>query len=281
MVEAAVVAYFLVIAFGVVLVVFPGYRARVVAVMAGTLGASASPFLTFGRAVVAVLRTTRNIFLSAFRSGIDFVRRKPLIAGVALLTLGAPTLIALVAGGNSIFDYSNDVRVSDPQIVALLEGEQLAPPPALPPEVFTTREVEQVRPDVVHASRNWGQLDAGFTQRLLIVFKLMKEHHGYDMVLLEGYRSPERQARLAAMGSHVTNAGPNMSYHQYGLAADSAFMRDGKVVISERDPWAMRGYQLYGEVAEQVGLVWGGRWKMQDYGHVELRRAGVLARAAK
>ncbi len=34
----------------------------------------------------------------------------------------------------------------------------------------------------------------------------------------------------------------------------SAFKRDGKVVISERDPWAMRGYQLYGEVAESVGL---------------------------
>jgi peptidoglycan L-alanyl-D-glutamate endopeptidase CwlK len=63
---------------------------------------------------------------------------------------------------------------------------------------------------------------------------------------------------------------PTWSYHQYGLAADSAFFRDGKVVISERDPWAMRGYQLYGEIAAQVGLTWGGSWKMQDYGHVEL-----------
>ena len=137
-----------------------------------------------------------------------------------------------------------------------------------------------VRPDVVHASRNWNLLDQAFTQRLLIVFKLMKERHGYDMVLIEGYRSPERQAKLFEQGAHVTQAGANMSYHQYGLAADSAFYRDGKVVISERDPWAMRGYQLYGEIAQQVGLTWGGNWKMQDYGHVELRRSGVLGRSS-
>jgi peptidoglycan L-alanyl-D-glutamate endopeptidase CwlK len=53
-------------------------------------------------------------------------------------------------------------------------------------------------------------------------------------------------------------------------------MRDNKIVISERDPWAMRGYQLYGQVAESVGLRWGGRWKMLDLGHVELARKGVL-----
>ena len=67
-----------------------------------------------------------------------------------------------------------------------------------------------------------------------------------------------------------------MSYHQYGLAADFAFVRDGKLVISERDPWAMGGYAHYGELAETVGLVWGGRWQMRDFGHVELRREGVL-----
>ena len=132
---------------------------------------------------------------------------------------------------------------------------------------------------MVHASRNWRQLDPLFTQRLLVAFKLMQERHGYQMVLIEGYRSPERQAQLFGQGSHVTQARANMSYHQYGLAADSAFFRDGKLLISERDPWAMRGYELYGEIAEQVGLSWGGRWKMRDLGHVELRRKGVLGQA--
>lgn len=106
----------------------------------------------------------------------------------------------------------------------------------------------------------------------------MRDEHGYEMALLEGYRSPERQARLAALGSNVTQAGAYHSYHQYGLAADCAFYREGKLVISEKDPWAMRGYELYGQIAESAGLTWGGRWKMMDLGHVELRRAGVLGK---
>lgn len=60
------------------------------------------------------------------------------------------------------------------------------------------------------------------------------------------------------------------------LAADVAFKRSGKVIISERDPWAMQGYRLYGEVAESVGLTWGGRWtSIQDYGHTEYRMPGL------
>jgi len=98
------------------------------------------------------------------------------------------------------------------------------------------------------------------------------------MAILEGYRSPERQNALAAMGPNVTNAAAFQSWHQYGLAADCAFLRDGKLVISEKDPWAMRGYQLYGEVAESLGLTWGGRWKMMDFGHTELRMPGVMRR---
>jgi peptidoglycan L-alanyl-D-glutamate endopeptidase CwlK len=40
----------------------------------------------------------------------------------------------------------------------------------------------------------------------------------------------------------------------------------------------MEGYRLFGEYAESVGLVWGGRWKMMDFGHVELRKSGALGR---
>ena len=76
----------------------------------------------------------------------------------------------------------------------------------LPPEVFTTQEVEQVRPAIRDASRDWNLLDADFRQRLLLVYKIMHDEHGYDMALLEGYRSPDRQAKLAAMGSNVTQA---------------------------------------------------------------------------
>ena len=39
---------------------------------------------------------------------------------------------------------------------------------------------------------------------------------------------------------------------------------------------AWKGYQLYGEVAESVGLTWGGRWKsINVYGHTEFRMPGL------
>lgn len=132
--------------------------------------------------------------------------------------------------------------------------------------------------NVKNADRNWKKMNSEFVQRLLTVYKVMSDQYGYDMVLLEGYRSPERQARLLSKGSHVTNAGSYKSYHQFGLAADSAFIRNGKIVITEKDPWAMQGYKLYGKVAKSAGLVWGGDWRMMDLGHVELRKKGVLGR---
>jgi peptidoglycan L-alanyl-D-glutamate endopeptidase CwlK len=197
--------------------------------------------------------------------------------GVPLVLI--PTLLAfLMRKPDMLPGYEPVETVVDAQVAALLKGEQLVPPTALPPLAFTTREVEQIRPMLVDASRNWGLLHPDFSQRLLLAFKIMKEKHGYEMALLEGYRSPARQDLLARMGSAVTNAKAFQSWHQYGLAADCAFWRDGKLVISEKDPWAMRGYQLYGEVAESVGLTWGGRWAMMDLGHTELRLRGVMRR---
>lgn len=212
------------------------------------------------------------------RSSVIDARR--IVVGKRLLILStagilvAPPLVALVMRKRQSFQYDEDLRVPDEKIAALLNGEQLVPPPPLPPDVFATREVEQIRPALKDASRDWNLLDADFRTRLLLVYKIMREQHGYEMALLEGYRSPERQNRLAQMGSNITNAGAFQSYHQYGLAADNAFLQNGKIVISEKDPWAMRGYQLYGETAESVGLTWGGRWKLMDLGHVEYHKPG-------
>ncbi|MCP6390508.1 hypothetical protein NL487_26670, partial [Klebsiella pneumoniae] len=89
------------------------------------------------------------------------------------------------------FEFDDDqVREPDPHISALLNGERLIPPPPLPPEVFTTREVELIRPAIRDASRDWNLLDADFRQRLLLVYKIMRDEHGYEMALLEGFRSP-------------------------------------------------------------------------------------------
>ena len=195
---------------------------------------------------------------------------------VAMLFLLAvpPTLVLSLRHSASLSGFDPYAHPANAVVEQLLRGEQLVPPPPLPPEVFVTAEVAEIRPALGGASRDWTRLDADFSQRLLHVIKIMHDQYGYDVVLLEGYRSPERQAMLAGMGPSVTNAGAWQSYHQFGLAADCAFFRDGRLVISERDAWAMRGYQLYGQVAESLGLTWGGRWKLMDYGHVELHRGG-------
>jgi peptidoglycan L-alanyl-D-glutamate endopeptidase CwlK len=178
------------------------------------------------------------------------------------------------------FDHTRS-RAPDLQVSALLQGADLVPPPPVPPELFATRELAAVRPLLTQANRDWALLDAEFRRRLLGVFQLMQQRHGYELVLIEGWRSPQRQNQLAAMGGHVTRAAAFESQHQFGRAADVAFLRDGRIVISEQDPWAARGYQLYGALAASFGLTWGGGWtSLRDLGHVEWRGAPLAASSA-
>lgn len=214
-------------------------------------------------------------------------------------------MVAFTRPINSTRIEAKYLKATDPQVYALLNGEILSPPPDVEvhliqdaiieatqleqayltqhptnTSIYATR-IEDALPhshaslDTSLVNRKWDKINPRYKQRLLMVFKIMKEQHGYELVLLEGYRSPSRQNMLAG-NRNTTRAQGYQSYHQFGLAADVAFKRNGKVVISERDPWAMRGYELYGEVAESVGLTWGGRWKsIKDYGHTEYRMPGL------
>lgn len=258
------------------LALFPGGRALFtrgvyrVRALAGRAGARSA------RAAGAVCD---SVALSLRERVLHTLRRHQVLLAIGAPVILIPSLLALALSNPAMLPvYEGNAAMPDAQVAALLAGEQLVPPVALPPSVFTTAEVELVRPMLVGASRNWGLLHPDYSARLLLAFKIMREQHGYEMALLEGYRSPARQDELAASGGHVTNARAFQSWHQYGLAADCAFWRDGKLVISEKDPWAMRGYQLYGEVAESLGLTWGGRWRMMDFGHSELRLRGVMRR---
>jgi peptidoglycan L-alanyl-D-glutamate endopeptidase CwlK len=275
----AVVLYFLLACLISWLVLFPAGRAYVLLRAAQAESALQRRFAGMKRRQTAGAEVLRQSGAASAQGVVTFAKRHYLLclAGLALLSL-PPTLAFLASGKNMLGAYDVSTREVNTQVAGLLQGEELVPPVALPPTVFATAEIERERPMLVSASRNWTLMDQEYTQRLLMVFKIMKEQHGYDMAILEGYRSPERQNMLAGMGSNVTNAAAFQSWHQYGLAADCAFLRDGKLVISEKDPWAMRGYELYGQVAESVGLTWGGRWKMMDFGHTELRVPGVMKR---
>ena len=223
------------------------------------------------------VRVVSKPFSDFSQGSLHWMAQHKWAVAVGLLLVAVPPAgIVIFSSGLSLQGFSDDRVDINPQVAALLKGEQLVPPAPLPPEVFLTAEVEMVRPMLQSASRNWQLLDPEFSQKLLVIFKIMREQHGYEMAILEGYRSPERQNLLANMGTSVTNAKAFQSYHQYGLAADCAFLLNGKLVISEKDPWAMKGYLLYGQVAESVGLTWGGRWKMLDFGHSEWRKPGVM-----
>ena len=274
----AVTVYFLLACLTSWLILFPAGREFFLRTLAGVSQRLRQSIITGarrqGEGVVKIQRSGSE----TLRELIAFARRNYwLCIGGALLIL-LPPLVAVLAGSGPTGGFEQVEREVNTQVVEILAGEQLVPPPALPPMAFLTVEVQQARPMLVSASRDWALLNPDYARRLLTAFKIMKDEHGYDMAILEGYRSPERQNKLAGMGSSVTNAAAWQSWHQYGLAADCAFLRNGKIVITEKDPWAMRGYQLYGQVAESVGLTWGGRWKMMDLGHTELRLPGVMKR---
>lgn len=272
-----IATYLLVTGFAMWLLLFPSGRGLTLRFLHARLAGLRSRWERWNRRSDEVIAGTTSSVRSSLTASVDYVRNNYVIVSTIAALLIGPAIVAFLLSGKSMLQGFDDTqRVTNSQIAELLKGEQLVPPPPLPPDMFTTAEVVQVRPMLVNASRNWQLLNPEYAQRLLLVFKIMKEKHGYEMALIEGYRSPERQNMLAGMGGNVTNAAAFQSYHQYGLAGDCAFVRNGKLVISEKDPWAMEGYRLYGEVAESVGLTWGGRWKLMDFGHTEYRMPGVM-----
>ncbi|WP_233702144.1 M15 family metallopeptidase [Iodobacter ciconiae] len=200
---------------------------------------------------------------------------------LGLLPLASLVLVLCVVGVTLHFNSRHAIAPFSPKEysqVAHIQGTfteaKLEPPPALPPEVFISAAAAAARPGLATANRDWGQLDPQFVQTVLQIMKKMAER-GYPMALLEGYRSPERQDDLISKANVVTKAKGGQSKHQYGLAVDLAPMKDGKIIISERDTWAFAAYQALGEEAVAAGLTWGGVWSFKDYGHIE--KAGSLA----
>ena len=103
---------------------------------------------------------------------------------------------------------------------------------------------------------------------------------GIDILITDGYRSPEEQDGLhsqgrSASGSIVTYAEGGESYHNYGLAIDYALrLDDGSVVWdiardgngNEESDW----FEV-AAIAKNLGFDWGGDWqRFKDYPHLEM-----------
>jgi len=124
-------------------------------------------------------------------------------------------------------------------------------------------------------------LDPEFRARL-DEFERRLEAAGIGVKMTCGYRSAAEQNRLYAQGRTapgriVTNARGGYSWHNYGLAADYAFAAGGRITWD--GPW-----NVFGRIARECGLEWGGGWKkLPDRPHVQWRKGRTLAemRAAK
>ena len=118
-------------------------------------------------------------------------------------------------------------------------------------------------------------LDPQFARKLSLFEKKLADR-GIKVVLTWGYRSIEQQNALyakgrSAPGSIVTKARGGYSWHNFGLAADYAFIVNGKVTWD--GPWSM-----FGKTARECGLEWGGDFKtLVDRPHVQWTQGKTLA----
>ena len=83
---------------------------------------------------------------------------------------------------------------------------------------------------------------------------------GYEPVVHETYRSPERAAALAEGGSGIAQ-----SMHCLRIAADVTCARHGY----DCGKHGCDFYQRLGAAAELLGMTWGGRWPKRDLVHVQ------------
>ena len=99
--------------------------------------------------------------------------------------------------------------------------------------------------------------------------------------ITDGYRSFNDQRELYAKGRTdpgkiVTHAKPGYSWHNFGLAVDIAFQKDGKLSYSDRL------YSTIVPIAKELGLEWGGDWiRYKDRPHFQWRPGISLAEARK
>ena len=167
-------------------------------------------------------------------------------------------MIAAGLAGTALLHRTGDPAAPAVDHTARIAARLDPAPLALPPPFL------EVHGDPV--DRDWTRLAPTFGAALQQLSARMASL-GYELILLEGYRSPERQTFLARAGSTPVPA--MHSLHQHGLAADLGFVRDGQPVSGGAEPWIQEAYQALGREAEQLGPVWGGRWVTADRCHVQ------------
>lgn len=104
-------------------------------------------------------------------------------------------------------------------------------------------------------------------KEMVQAYALLARFPGHTMKVLETRRSLARQDEVATAGASQLRVG----YHNFGLALDFAIFGEGGLYLKDGNHPA---YLCAGQIAEAMGCVWGGRWKMKDSGHIEWHPPG-------
>ncbi len=120
---------------------------------------------------------------------------------------------------------------------------------------------------------NLDQLYLPFVHRLLDLLDRCQKR-GAEYHAISGFRTYAEQDELYHQGRGmpgpiVTQAAGGQSTHNFGIAVD--LCRDGYVDRRGLQPdWRRDSYDILGEEAAAVGLLWGGTWRPADCPHVQL-----------
>lgn len=104
------------------------------------------------------------------------------------------------------------------------------------------------------------------TGQATLVLQKIREN-GLNFNIFETFRTPERQLELNQRNPKGS-APVGSSFHEYGLAFDV-------VGIDDNGNWTWNKpkseWDKIGQIIEECGLVWGGRWKMGDCPHAQIK----------
>jgi len=90
-------------------------------------------------------------------------------------------------------------------------------------------------------------------------------------------RTAKEQKVLFMLGRSYCDGYKKKSKHQIGKAIDIFFtgkkgraIWSGKPLDFVRYPRVSLAYWIFGGIAKNHGLTWGGSWNMRDYGHIQI-----------
>lgn len=132
------------------------------------------------------------------------------------------------------------------------------------------------RRDVWQQARLWrrGRTSAQIRER---VASLRAANAGYLADVIESV-GPQK-------GKWATNAIPGMSWHQWGLACDFYWDKNGPDVPGGIEWNDLTGYKAFALIAQKAGLTSGFFWKSRDAVHIQLpaeaKPVGTLADISK